>query len=100
MSKYTHYIQKRFNDFKSKTRELISAEKQETDNPFIELDAKTYEKLKEIADTQESNVEAILNQAVENYIAIKTNQPELYITMEQRENNPILNLDNLCQTIN
>jgi low affinity Fe/Cu permease len=100
MSKYIHYIQKRFNDLKAKTRELISAEKQETDNPFIELDAETYEKLKEIADTQESNVEAILNQAVENYIAIKTNQPELYITMEQRENNPILNLDNLCQTIN
>lgn len=101
MSNYKKYIQKQFQNLKSTATGLISPEnKKENEQHFIELDTAMYDKLKEIADSEQITVESVFNHAIELYISKYKKQFRSQMTLEQKENNPVLYLNNLSKKIN
>jgi hypothetical protein len=97
MSKYTDTILKQFKNLKTTMSELVSADNKENKRSYIELDPASHELLKQIADKQNTTVEVIYSQAIEHFIANQTKQSNTHISMEQKENNPILSLGNLSK---
>jgi len=99
MSNSTKTIQSQFRTFKSTLKEMISSEKNEDTRPIIELDPRTFEIIKNIAREQKMSVETVYAQAIEHYISKWEDQSNSPITEEQKDNNPILHLDNLTKQI-
>lgn len=77
--------------------ELVLTDNKENKRSYIQLDPETHELLKQIADKRNTTVEVIYSQAIEHYIATQTKQSKSHISMEQKENNPILGLENLSK---
>jgi hypothetical protein len=95
MAEYKRFIQNQFNKVKSSASEFISS-RSSNDRETVELELHSHEKLKKIAEAQNTSVPAIMNHIVDQYFASPTVQT-VRITADKKEENPLLHLDALCK---
>ncbi|MDQ0878427.1 putative choloylglycine hydrolase [Paenibacillus sp. V4I3] len=93
---YKRFIQNQFEKAKSTASEFISSRSEEQEEGTIELDPQYYVELKAIADMQHTTVQAIVNGIIVQYL--ESAPYELTpISVDQKENNPLLYLDGICR---
>lgn len=88
---------KRFIDkAKSVASEFISSRNEEQEECAIELNPQKYAELKAMADMQHTTVQAIVNGIIVQYLA-SVPYESTPITVDQKEDNPLLYLDGICK---
>ncbi|OBZ09449.1 hypothetical protein [Bacillus sp. FJAT-26390] len=94
VNNYKRFIEKA----KSTASEFISSrnEEQEEEEGTIELNPQYYVELKAIADVQHMTVQAIVNGIIVQYLASAPNE-STPISVDQKEDNPLLYLDGICK---
>jgi hypothetical protein len=93
---YKRFIQHQFEKAKSTASELISSRSEEQEEGFIELDRQYYAELKAIADRQDTTVQTFVNGVIAQYLATaKYESPP--ISVDQKEDNPLLYLVGICK---
>lgn len=100
MSKSKQYLQNQFKTWKAAAFRFISVSSAEHENMRVELDPHSYEMCKQIADLQQTTVQAVINHALEQFIASRSNELKSHATLEQKEKNPLLYLDALTKSMN
>lgn len=94
MANYKRFIQDQFEKAKSTASEFISSKSE--DEGTIELDLQAHEELKNIADQQHTSVQAVVNGILSQYLA-SVRYEAAPISVEQKEDNPLLYLDAICK---
>ncbi|MNI08103.1 hypothetical protein D3C73_611270 [compost metagenome] len=94
MSNYKRFLHNQLEKAKSTASEFISSKNEEDSS--IELDTGMYNELLKIADTRNSSVQHVANEIIAQYLAAAP-QKLPHITVEQKEDNPLLYLDALCK---
>lgn len=90
VNNYKRFIEKA----KSTASEFISSKNEEEDT--LELNPQYYVELKAIADMQHTTVQAIVNRIIVQYLANVPYESTL-ISVDQKEDNPLLYLDGICK---
>ncbi|MDD9268318.1 hypothetical protein ACFPES_14860 [Paenibacillus sp. GCM10023248] len=93
---YKRFIQNQIERAKSTASEFISSRSEEQEEAFIELELENYMELKTIADRQHTSVDAIVNGIIAQYLTSDPYEPTP-ISVDQKEDNPLLYLDGLCK---
>ncbi|MDQ0885720.1 putative choloylglycine hydrolase [Paenibacillus sp. V4I9] len=93
---YKRFIQNQFEKAKSTASEFISSRSEEQEEGTIELDPQYYVELKAIADMQHTTVQAIVNGILVQYLA-SASYELTPISVDQKEDNPLLYLDGICR---
>ncbi|REK75120.1 hypothetical protein [Paenibacillus paeoniae] len=97
MNKYKRFIQSQYEKAKSTASGFIASRNEEEEGT-IELNSQYYVELKAIADKQGTNVQAIVNEIIVQYlVSVNTQNKSTPITLEQKEDNPLLYLDGICK---
>ncbi|MEW9700405.1 hypothetical protein [Paenibacillus sp. SI8] len=97
---YKRFIQNQFEKAKSTASEFISSRSEEQEEEeTIELNPQHYVELKAIADMQYTNVQAIVNGIIAQYLASAPYELAP-ISVDQKEDNPLLYLDGICKLEN
>lgn len=96
VNNYKRFIQNQFEKVKSTTSEFISTRSEEQEEGTIELNPQYFAELKAIADMQHTTVQAIVNGIIVQYL---TSAPYVStpISVDQKEDNPLLYLDGICK---
>lgn len=93
---YKRFLQNQFEKAKSSASEFISSRSDDSRDGFIELNPQVYLDLQVIADMQHTTVEAIVNDILLQYLS--SSEQELSpISVDQKEENPLLYLDAICK---
>ncbi|KRE47812.1 hypothetical protein [Paenibacillus sp. Soil522] len=92
VNNYKRFIEKA----KSTASEFISSRSEERDEGIIELNPQYYVELKAIADMQHTTVQAIVNGIIVQYLA-SVPYESTPISVDQKEDNPLLYLDGICK---
>jgi hypothetical protein len=98
MSKVKRYVLQQMEKVKSSASQLISSP--ESDEPVVELEPFLYEKLKLLADAQQTTVQEVTNRILEQHLAFAESGSARDLGTDRKENNPLLYLDAICQKIN
>lgn len=98
MNHYKRFIQNQFEKAKSTATEFISSRSEEPEKNTIELLSQHYVELKALADMQQTTVQAIVNGVVIQYLA-STPSESATISVDQKEDNPLLYLDAICKLV-
>ncbi|WP_138754774.1 hypothetical protein [Paenibacillus sinopodophylli] len=98
MNNYKRFIQNQFEKAKSTMTEFISSRSEEQVNNTLELNSQHYAELKSIADIQQTTVQAIVNGMIVQYLASRPSEL-VTISVDQKEDNPILYLDGICKLV-
>lgn len=98
MNNYKRFIQNQFEKAKSTATEFISSRSEEQEKNMIELQSQHYAELKSLADMQQTTVQAIVNGIVIQYLA-STPSESAPISVDQKEDNPLLYLDAICKLV-
>jgi len=93
---YKRFIQNQFEKAKSTASEFISSRTEEQEEGTIELKPQFYVELKAIADMQNTTVQAIVNGIIVQYLA-SASYESTPISVDQKEDNPLLYLDGICK---
>lgn len=93
---YKRFIQNQFEKAKSTASEFISSRSEEQEEGTIELNPQYYAQLKAIADMQHTTVQAIVDGIIVQYLA-STPYESTPISVDQKEDNPLLYLDGICK---
>jgi hypothetical protein len=93
---YKRFIQNQFEKAKSTASEFISSRSEEQEEGTIELNPQYYVELKAIADMQHTTVQAIVNGIIVQYLASAPYE-STPISVDQKEDNPLLYLDGICK---
>jgi predicted DNA-binding ribbon-helix-helix protein len=94
VSEYKRFIQNQFEKVKSTASDLISSR---NDAPtVIELEAHAYEQLNQIAASQHTSIQGLVNHIIDQHLSTISAQ-SLQIPVEKKEENPILYLDAICK---
>jgi len=96
VNNYKRFIQNQFNKAKSTASGFMSSRSEEQEEGAIELNSQYYVELKAIADTQHTTVQAIVNGIIVQYLA-SPQYESTPISVEQKEDNPLLYLDGICK---
>lgn len=98
MNKYKRFIQNQYEKAKSTASGFISSKGEDEEEGSIELNSQHYVELKSIADKQGTNVQAIVNEIIVQYlISVKAQYESSPISVAQKEDNPLLYLDGICK---
>lgn len=92
VNNYKRFIEKA----KSTASEFISSRSEEQEEGAVELNPQYYVELKAIADTQHTTVQAIVNGIIAQYLA-SVPYESTPISVDQKEDNPLLYLDGICK---
>jgi predicted DNA-binding ribbon-helix-helix protein len=95
---YKRFIQNQFEKAKSTASEFISSKSEEQEESTIELNTQYYIELKSIADKQQTTVQAIVNGMIVQYLASIPDE-RTTISVDQKEDNPLLYLDGICKIV-
>jgi predicted DNA-binding ribbon-helix-helix protein len=95
VSEYKKFIQNQLDKVKSTATDLISS-KHEQAAATIELEPNAYEALHQIAESQHTSVQALVNHIIDQHLASLSTQA-VQIPVEKKEENPILYLDAMCK---
>ncbi|UKS28438.1 hypothetical protein LOZ80_05740 [Paenibacillus sp. HWE-109] len=93
---YKRFIQNQFEKAKSTASEFISSRSEEQEDGIIELNPQYYVELQAIADRQHTTVQAIVNGIIAQYLASAPYE-STPISVDQKEDNPLLYLDGICK---
>lgn len=93
---YKRFIQNQFEKAKSTASEFISSRSEEQEEGTIELNPQYYAQLKAIADMQHTTVQAIVGGIIVQYLASAPYE-STPISVDQKEDNPLLYLDGICK---
>lgn len=93
---YKRFIQNQFQKAKSTASEFISSRSEEQEEGTIELNPQYYDELKAIADMQHTTVQTIVNGIIVQYLASAPYE-STPISVDQKEDNPLLYLDGICK---
>ncbi len=93
---YKRFIQNQFEKAKSTASEFISSRSEEQEEGTIELNPQYYAQLKAIADMQHTTVQAIVDGIIVQYLASAPYE-STPISVDQKEDNPLLYLDGICK---
>jgi hypothetical protein len=94
MVEYKRFIQNQLDKVKSTANDLISSRSDE--RVTVELELGTYEALQQLADTQHISVQALVNYILDQHLASASMEPTP-ITVDKKEENPLLYLDAICK---
>ncbi|GBG10590.1 hypothetical protein [Paenibacillus agaridevorans] len=98
MNKYKRFIQNQYEKAKSTASGFISSRSEEQEKGTIELNPQYYVELKAIADLQSTNVQAIANEIIVQYlVSVNAQNESTPISVDQKEDNPLLYLDGICK---
>jgi hypothetical protein len=81
---------------KSTASEFISSRSEEQEEGAIEINPQYYIELKAIADKQQTSVQAIVNGIIVQYL-VSAPYESTPISVDQKEDNPLLYLDGICK---
>lgn len=99
MDKWKLYMKNQLRKLKTTTSGFISESGRTDDEaPLIELDPRSYELLKEIADRGQTSVAVLVNRAISQFIDNYDKENKRRISIEQKEKNPLLHLDAFTKT--
>jgi predicted choloylglycine hydrolase len=98
VNNYKRFIQNQFKKAKSTASEFISSKNEEQEESAIELNPQYYVELKAIADKQHTSVQAIVNGLIVQYLASAPSELT-HISVDQKEDNPLLYLDGICKLV-
>ncbi|MFD0693438.1 hypothetical protein ACFQZT_04955 [Paenibacillus sp. GCM10027628] len=93
---YKRFIQNQFEKAKSTASEFISSRSEEQEENMIELNPQTYAQLKAIADMQHTTVQAIVSGIIVQHLKSAPDK-SIPISVDQKEENPLLYLDGICK---
>lgn len=93
---YKRFIQNQFEKAKSTASEFISSRSEEPEEGTIEINPQYYYEMKAIADMQHTTVEAIVNGIIVQYLTSAPYESPP-ISVDQKEDNPLLYLDGICK---
>ncbi|MDQ0915015.1 hypothetical protein [Paenibacillus sp. V4I5] len=93
---YKRFIQNQFEKAKSTASEFISSRSEEQEEGTIELNPQYYVELKAIADMQHTTVQEIVNAIIVQYLASAPYE-STPISVDQKEDNPLLYLVGICK---
>lgn len=97
VNNYKRFIQNQFEKAKSTASEFISTRsEEELEDGMIELNPQYYVELQEIADMQHTSVQEIVNGIVHQYLA-NASYESPPISVDQKEDNPLLYLVGICK---
>jgi predicted DNA-binding ribbon-helix-helix protein len=94
VAEYKRFIQNQLEKVKSTASDLMSSRNE--DPSLIELEPRVYEELNQIAVTQNTTIQALVNQIVDQHLSSLSVQ-SIQIPVEKKEENPILYLDAICK---
>jgi predicted DNA-binding ribbon-helix-helix protein len=95
VAEYKRFIQNQLDKVKSTANEFISS-KQEQTAETIELEPHAYEALHQIAESQRTSVQALVNHIIDQHLSSLSAQ-SVQIPVEKKEENPMLYLDAMCK---
>lgn len=98
VNNYKRFIQNQFKKAKSTAFGFISSRSEEHEEGTIELNPQYYVELKAIADMQHTTVQAVVNGIVVQYL-VSAPYESTPISVDQKENNPLLYLDSICKLV-
>ncbi|TVY11461.1 hypothetical protein [Paenibacillus cremeus] len=94
------FIQNQWSKWKTAASQLISTESKESyDDEVMELDLEPefYQKCLQMAKAEQTSVSAVVHYILEQYFTGRSNEKLVQATMEQKERNPLLQLDALVK---
>ncbi|RJX39966.1 hypothetical protein D3P09_11320 [Paenibacillus pinisoli] len=98
MNKYKRFIQNQYEKAKSTASGFLSSKDEDEEEGSVEINSQYYVELKAIADKQGTNVQAIVNEIIVQYmISVKAQNESSPISVAQKEDNPLLYLDGICK---
>jgi len=98
VNKYKRFIQNQYEKAKSTASGFLSSKDEDEEEGSVEINSQYYVELKEIADKQGTNVQAIVNEMIVQYlISVKAQYESSPISVAQKEDNPLLYLDGICK---
>ncbi|MFC5448637.1 hypothetical protein [Paenibacillus aestuarii] len=95
-SNYKRFIQHQFEKAKSTASEFISSKNEEQEDYLIRLHPDQAAELQAIADLQQTTVQEIVNDIVIEFLQSASHEP-VPISVDQKEDNPLLYLDGICR---
>ncbi|WP_169082868.1 hypothetical protein [Paenibacillus sp. PL91] len=98
VNNYKRFIQNQFQKAKSTASEFISSRNEVQEDSTIELKLQNYVELKAIADKQNTTVQALVNGIIVQYLT-STPYESTPISVDQKEDNPLLYLDGICKLV-
>ncbi|MDR6550278.1 hypothetical protein [Paenibacillus qinlingensis] len=93
---YKRFIQNQYEKAMSTASELISPRNEKQEEGMIELNPQYYDELQAIADMRHTTVQAVVNGIIVQYLTDAT-YGSTPISVNQKEDNPLLYLDGLCK---
>jgi predicted choloylglycine hydrolase len=93
---YKSFIQNQFEKAKSTASEFISSRSEEQEEDTVEIHPHYYVELKAMADMKQTTVQAIVNEIIVQHLS-STPTKSTPISVDQKEENPLLYLDGICK---
>ncbi|MHC2206866.1 hypothetical protein ACVLD2_001049 [Paenibacillus sp. PvR052] len=90
-------MQNQLKKWKSAAAGLISSEGEVMETHAIELEPEYYEKCRQMAEAQNTTVSAVVHYMIEQYFAVGSHKSLYQATAEQKDKNPLLQLDALTK---
>ncbi|MCZ8520694.1 MULTISPECIES: hypothetical protein [Paenibacillus] len=98
MSNSKDMLQSKLKAWKSAASSLISSPEGETEESrIIELEPEYFEKCREMAEAQHTTVSGAVHYMIEQFFAVRSHEMMFQATVEQKEKNPLLQLDALTK---
>jgi predicted DNA-binding ribbon-helix-helix protein len=94
VSEYKRFIQNQFEKVKSTASDLIASRNEAP--AVIELEPHVYEELSQLAASQNTSIQALVNHIMDQHLSGLSTQ-SVQIPVEKKEENPILYLDAICK---
>jgi hypothetical protein len=96
VAEYKRFIQNQLDKVKSTANDLISSKQEQQAAETIELEPHAYEALHEIAGSQHTSVQALVNHIIDQHLS-SLSAHSVQIPVEKKEENPLLYLDAMCK---
>lgn len=97
MSSSKEFMQSQLRKWKSAASQLISTEGEAVETAAIELEPEVYDKCRRMAEAEQTTVSAVVHYMIDQYFAVRSHEMTFQATMEQKEKNPLLQLDSLTK---
>jgi hypothetical protein len=91
------FMQGQLKKWKSAASQLISSDEQTYEPTNVELETDFYQKCVQMAEAEQTTVSAIVHYILEQYFAGRSHEMMVQATLEQKEKNPMLQLDALAK---
>lgn len=93
LSQSKHLLHNQFKRWKNAASQLISTEEEDGYSHVVELEPAAYALCKRMAEAQETSVSAVVHYLIEQQSTGRSHESMFQASLEQRERNPLLQLD-------